>query len=83
MDTKAKIRRIFEEKTAMFIKLSAQINEHTSAYSFEKSYRECMASFSQDLYQVIIGEEVSKNDRMQLSTSVGEITMRKTHPFSF
>jgi hypothetical protein len=83
MDTEAKIRKIFEERAATFIKMYLQIDERTSAYNFEESYRKAMSSFSHDLYQEIIGEEaVSKNERMQLLTSVGEITMCKTHPLA-
>jgi hypothetical protein len=83
MDTEAKIRKIFEERAATFIKMYTQIDERTSAYNFEESYRKAMSSFSHDLYQEIIGEEaVSKNERMQLLTSVGEITMCKTHPLA-
>jgi hypothetical protein len=83
MDTNANIQRIFDNGAAMFIKLSAQMNEQTSAYDFEESYRKLMDTLSHDLYQVIIGEKnIPKNDRMQLLTSVGEITMRKSHPLA-
>jgi hypothetical protein len=61
----------------------AQIDEQTSTCSFEERYRKAVSSFAHDLYHAMIGEaDVSENERMQLLTNVGAITMRKSRPLA-
>jgi len=83
MDTHAKIKELFEKKANRFIKLYESIDLQTNSYDFEALFKAEMASFSHLLYQELIGEEgVSKNNRVQLSTCFGEITMNKHHPLA-
>jgi hypothetical protein len=83
MDTQAKIHEIFEKCESTVIKMFTPINEGTNSYRFEREFRGVIATLSHALYQQTIGnEKVSKNERMQLLTSMGEITMQKSHPLA-
>jgi hypothetical protein len=83
MDTQAKVRKIFEEGAEKFIKLQASINGETNSYDFEQSFQKALRAFGHDLYQAMLGGgKVTKNERMQLFTSVGEVILNKSHPLA-
>jgi hypothetical protein len=83
MDTEAKIMEIFEKAAKKFIVLQTSITPQTNSYEFEKSFREEITILGHSLYQEIAGgEEVNKNERMKLSTSFGEISLKKGHPLA-
>ena len=83
MDTTPKIHEIFEKAAKNCIELQSGINSETNSYEFEKAFRKEMAILEQKVYQEIVGGiEENKNERMQLMTSFGEISLRKTHPLA-
>jgi len=83
MDTDAKIMEILETFAKKCTELQTSINAHTNSYEFEKSFRKEISFLGQSIYQEIVGgEEVNKNERMKLSTSFGEISLKKTHPLA-
>jgi hypothetical protein len=83
MDTQAKIMEIFEKAAKKIIALQMSITSQTNSYDFEKSFREEMTILGHSTYQEIVGgDEVNKNERMKLSTSFGEISLKKGHPLA-
>ena len=83
MDTAAKIMEIFDTAAKKCIALQAGLNADTNSYEFEKSFREEMVLLAHSAYQEIAGGgEVNKNERMKLSTSFGEICLKKGHPLA-
>jgi hypothetical protein len=83
MDTEAKIMEIFGKAAKKFIALQTSITPQTNNYDFEKSFRGEVTILAHSLYQEIVGcEEVNKNERMKLSTSFGEISLKKDHPLA-
>jgi hypothetical protein len=83
MDTQAKIMEIFEKTALKLTSLQASINTQTNSYDFEKLFKEEMSILEQSLYQEMVGgEEHNKNERMKLSTSLGEISIKKSHPLA-
>jgi len=83
MDTAAKVMEIFEKTAKNIIALCASMNNSTNSYDFEQSFRNEIATLGQAVYQEIVGgEEVNKNERMQLLTSFGKINLKKGHPLA-
>jgi len=83
MDTAAKVMEIFEKTAKNVIALYASMNKFTNSYDFEQSFRNEIVTLGQAVYQEIVGdEEVNKNERMQLLTSFGKISLKKGHPLA-
>jgi len=83
MDTEAKIMKIFENAAKNCIALHSGIDSHTNSYDFEKSIRTEIVSLGHSVYQELVGGcEITKNERMKLMTSFGEVIMKKSHPLA-
>jgi hypothetical protein len=83
MNTAANIIEIFEKTAKKCISLQSGINGSTNSYDFEQTFRKEMAILSHSVYQEPAGGvPTGKNERMQLMTSVGKISIKKGHPLA-
>ncbi len=75
-----KLNEIFETFAETLEDLSKTITKDSSSYEFEASFNGVIRDFSQTVYQSMVGNiPKSKNDRITILTSMGDICFPKSH----
>ena len=78
-----KLDEIIESFTEALEDLSKTISNDSSGYEFESSVNELVRNFGQSVFQSVAGNKPkSKNDRITILTSLGEVCFPKSHPLA-
>jgi hypothetical protein len=78
-----KLDEIFVSFAEALEDLSKTISNDSSSYQFESSFNDLIRDFGQSVFQSIIGNiPKSKNDRITILTSMGDVCFPKSHPLA-
>jgi len=81
----ARVDAFFEAEKKKYIEIFSQMDSQTKSYDFEKEMQDYVHSFGREVYQLSLSpteKHIPKNDKMELLTSFGEVTLRKSHPLA-
>ena len=75
-----KLNEIFAVLAESLEDLSTNVDKESSSYQFEATFNDLLRNFSQSVYQSVVGNiPKSKNDRVTILTSVGDVCFHKNH----
>ena len=78
-----KLNEIFAVLVESLEDLSKNIDKESSSYQFEASLNNLLQNFGQSVFQSVVGDiPKSKNDRITILTSVGNVCFHKNHPLA-
>jgi len=78
-----KLNEIFTILVEALEDLSNNIDKESSSYQFESSFNDLLRNFGQSVFQSVVGNiPKSKNDRVTILTSLGDVCFHKNHPLA-
>jgi len=78
-----KLNEIFAVLAESLEDLSDNIDKESSSYQFEATFNDLLRNFGQSIFQSVIGDiPKSKNDRITILTSMGDVCFPKNHPLA-
>lgn len=78
-----KLNEIFTVLVESLEDLSNSIDKESSSYQFEATFNDLLRNFSQSVFQSVVGNiPKSKNDRVTILTSAGDVCFHKNHPLA-
>jgi len=78
-----KLNEIFTVLVEALEDLSNNIDKESSSYQFEATFNDLLRDFGQSVFQSVVGNiPKSKNDRITIFTSMGDVCFHKNHPLA-
>ena len=78
-----KLNEIFTVLVEALEDLSNNIDKESSSYQFEATFNDLLRNFGQSIFQSVVGIiPKSKNDRITIFTSMGDVCFHKNHPLA-
>ena len=75
-----KLNEIFTVLVESLEDLTNNIDNESSSYQFEASFNDLLRNFGQSVFQSVVGNiPKSKNDRVTILASVGDVCFHKNH----